>query len=51
MIKQIRYFQAVVRCKSFTEAAEECFISQSAISQQVQALEQELGILMWYKKS
>lgn len=22
MIKQIRYFQAVVRCKSFTEAAE-----------------------------
>ena len=43
MIKQIKYFQAVVRCKSFTEAAEECFISQSAISQQIQALEQELG--------
>ncbi|MBP3477030.1 MAG: LysR family transcriptional regulator [Lachnospiraceae bacterium] len=44
MIKQIRYFQAVVRCKSFTEAAEECFISQSAISQQIQALEHELGV-------
>lgn len=44
MIKQIRYFQAVVRCKSFTGAAEECFISQSAISQQIQALEQELGV-------
>ena len=44
MIKQIRYFQAVVRCKSFTEAAEECFISQSAISQQIQALEQALGV-------
>ena len=44
MIKQIKYFQAVVRCKSFTEAAEECFISQSAISQQIQALEQELGV-------
>lgn len=44
MIKQIKYFQAVVRCNSFTEAAEECFISQSAISQQVQALEQELGV-------
>lgn len=44
MIKQIRYFQAVVRCKSFTEAAEECFISQSAISQQIQALENELGV-------
>lgn len=44
MIKQFKYFQAVVRCKSFTEAAEECFISQSAISQQIQALEQELGV-------
>lgn len=44
MIKQIRYFQAVVRCGSFTEAAEECFISQSAISQQIQALENELGV-------
>lgn len=44
MIKQIRYFQAVVRCRSFTEAAEECFISQSAISQQIQALENELGV-------
>lgn len=44
MIKQIKYFQAVVRCKSFTEAAEKCFISQSAISQQIQALEQELGV-------
>lgn len=44
MIKQIKYFQEVVRCKSFTEAAEECFISQSAISQQIQALEHELGV-------
>ena len=44
MIKQIKYFQAVVRCKSFTQAAEECFISQSAISQQIQALEHELGV-------
>ena len=37
MLKQIQYFQAVVRCGSFTEAAEECFISQSAISQQIRA--------------
>ena len=44
MIKQMKYFQAVVRCNSFTEAAEECFISQSAISQQIQALEHELGV-------
>jgi len=44
LIKQIKYFQAVVRCKNFTEAAEECYISQSAISQQIQALERELGV-------
>lgn len=51
MIKQIRYFQAVVRCNSFTEAAEECFISQSAISQQIQALEQELGVKLLERKN
>lgn len=44
MLRQIKYFQAVVRNNSFSEAAEECHISQSAISQQVQALERELGI-------
>ena len=44
MLNQMRYFQAVVRCGSFTGAAEECHISQSAISQQIKALEQELGV-------
>ena len=39
MLKQMRYFQAVVRYKNFSEAAEACYISQSAISQQIQALE------------
>lgn len=43
MIRQIRYFHAVVRNNSFSEAAEECHISQSAVSQQIQALERELG--------
>ena len=46
MIKQIKYFQAIVRYQSFTKAAEECFISQSAISQQIQALERELGVTL-----
>ena len=43
MLKQLRYFQSVVRLSSFSAAAEENFISQSAISQQIQALERELG--------
>lgn len=46
MLKQIRYFQTVVRLGSFSEAAEECYISQSAVSQQVQTLERELGVTL-----
>lgn len=43
MIRQIRTFQCVVRCGSFSRAADELTLSQSAVSQQVQALENELG--------
>ncbi|WP_094605783.1 HTH-type transcriptional regulator HdfR [Sporomusa silvacetica DSM 10669] len=50
MIKQIRYFQAVVHYKNFTEAAEECYISQSAISQQIQALERDLGVKLLHRE-
>ena len=44
LLRQMKYFTAVVDCNSFTEAAEQCFISQSAISQQIRALEKELGV-------
>ena len=50
MLKQIRYFQSVVRLGSFTAAAEEHFISQSAISQQIRALEDELGVALLNRK-
>ena len=46
LLRQMRYFVAVADCRSFTEAAEQCYISQSAISQQIQALEQELGVAL-----
>ena len=46
MLRQLRYFQSVVRLNSFSAAAEENFISQSAISQQIQALERELGFAL-----
>lgn len=51
MLKQLKYFQSVVRLNSFSEAAEENFISQSAISQQVQALERELGFQLLERKN
>ncbi len=44
LLRQMKYFAAVVDCNSFTEAAHQCYISQSAISQQIQALEKELGV-------
>ncbi len=44
LLKQMKYFLTVVDCESFTEAAEKNFISQSAISQQIKALEKELGV-------
>lgn len=43
MLRQIQYFHSVVENNSFSLAAEECNISQSAISQQIKALENELG--------
>lgn len=51
MIRQIRYFQSVVRNNSFSEAAEESHISQSAISQQIQALERELGFQLLERRN
>lgn len=44
LLRQLKYFLAVVETDSFTEAAAQCFVSQSAISQQIQALERELGV-------
>lgn len=44
LLKQMQYFVSVVNCNSFTEAAEQCYISQSAISQQMKSLEEELGV-------
>lgn len=44
LLKQMKYFVSIVENNSFTEAAEKCFVSQSAISQQIKSLEMELGV-------
>lgn len=43
-LRQLKYFSAVAQQLSFTNAAQTLFVSQSAISQQISALENELGI-------
>lgn len=44
--RQLSYFCAVVREGSFTRAAVACHVSQSALSQQVKALESGLGVAL-----
>lgn len=44
LLRQIEYLQAVAACGSFYAAAEKCHVSQSAISQQIKKLEEELGV-------
>lgn len=48
-LRQIKYLCAVVEAGSFTRAAEACLVSQSAISQQVKALEAELGFELLHR--
>lgn len=51
LLKQLNYFVNVVDCHSFTKAAEQCYISQSAISQQIRSLEEELGVSLLIRKN
>ena len=43
----IRAFEAVARRLSFRAAAEELYLTQSAISRQIQALEEEMGAVLF----
>lgn len=45
-LQQIMYFQRVARSGSFTNAARACFVSQTAISRQISALEEELHVTL-----
>ncbi|MFD1418842.1 LysR family transcriptional regulator [Companilactobacillus keshanensis] len=50
MFQQMQYFISIVKNHSFTQAAVECNISQSAISQQMKELESHLGIKLLERK-
>lgn len=52
MFKQvIYYFIAVVEEGSFSKAAKKYYLSQSAISQQITKLENDLGFLLFNRKT
>ncbi|MBI3526720.1 MAG: LysR family transcriptional regulator [Betaproteobacteria bacterium] len=46
-----RGFEAAARHLSFTKAAEELFVTQSAISRQIQALEERLGVALFVRRN
>lgn len=50
MFQQMQYFIAIVNNHSFTKAAVDCHISQSAISQQMKELESQLGVKLLNRK-
>jgi DNA-binding transcriptional LysR family regulator len=45
-LRQLRYFVAVARHGGFTSAAQELWLTQSALSQQVRRLEAEVGVAL-----
>ena len=45
----LRSFEAAARHLSFTRAAQELFVSQSAVSHQVRGLENELGVRLFLR--
>ncbi len=46
-LQQIRYFVTVGRTLNYTQASRELFVSQSAVSKQIQGLEQELQLQLF----
>ncbi|MBP2654613.1 MAG: transcriptional regulator AlsR family [Firmicutes bacterium] len=50
-IRQLQYFISVAEHLSFTVAAKHHFIAQTAISQQIQAMEKKLGVRLFTRNS
>ena len=50
-LQQLRYIVAVAEEGSFTRAAARCFVVQSALSHQVKAVENELGVSLFARTS
>ena len=50
-INQLRYFIAAAESQSFTKAASQFYISQTAITQQIHTLEENLGVKLFNRSS
>lgn len=50
-LEWVRAFEATARCGSFTAAAREIGLTQSAISQRIGHLERRLGVTLFYRRA
>jgi len=48
-LKQMEYFVAVAEALNFTKAAKKCFISQTAMTLQIQSLEEKIGVPLFIR--
>lgn len=49
-LRDLKYVEAVANHRNFSRAAQECNVSQPALSAQVKKLEQELGVTLFERK-
>ena len=50
-LNQLKYFVAVAEHRSFTKAANQCYLSQTAITQQIHTLEGSMGLRLFDRNS
>ncbi|HEY2520790.1 MAG TPA: LysR family transcriptional regulator [Streptosporangiaceae bacterium] len=50
-LRYLRYFLAVASTRSFTRAAAQCYVAQSALSEQIARLESEVGAQLFVRTS
>ncbi len=50
-IRCLKYFVSVAKHMNFTRAAKECYISQTAMSQHISKMEEELGFKLFYRNN
>lgn len=50
-LRQLEFVKAVVEYRNISVAAKQLYVSQSALSQQISTLEEELGCTLFYRKT
>lgn len=48
---QIKYFLTLAKCMNFTKAASKLYVTQPALSRQIQAMEQELNLILFMRNN